>query len=140
LAVQFAAAQGLRVVAVAGDQDDTGRSIDIDRFDEIVGQSSRDATEASHSLAHGGVWLESMDTDPRGVQVPAEFAAHSQLLGRLREATREVRAAILQGSVQSDGAAHLLGALETAQSARAQLNSALLEQIEKVNGRPMRRA
>ncbi|WP_406278640.1 hypothetical protein OHT93_37600 [Streptomyces sp. NBC_00191] len=91
------------------------RPVDIDRFDEIMVQVSREATEAGHALAHSGLWLESQDTPPHGIPlVPASggsrpddadgsaFTALSQLLGRLREATREVRADVLQRPLQRE--------------------------------------
>ncbi|MFC9627688.1 hypothetical protein ACFTXM_49835 [Streptomyces sp. NPDC056930] len=127
--------------------------VDIDRFDEITVQVSREATEAGHMLAHSGLWLESQDTLPDGIPlVPAPggarpddadgsaFIARSQLLGRLREATWEVRAAVLQspqweGPVRSE----VLEALERVRAARAQLNAALLDQIGQINGGHTRR-
>lgn len=127
--------------------------VDIDRFDEIMIQVSREATEAGHALAHSGLWLESQDTPPHGIPlVPAPdvarpddadgsaFIALSQLLGRLREATREVRADVLQcPQSESPVRSEVLEALERVRAARAQLNAALLDQIGQINGGHTRR-
>ncbi|MFI0156464.1 hypothetical protein [Streptomyces lydicus] len=124
-------------------------SVEVDRFDEIMVQLSREATEAGHALAHNGLWLESQDTPPHGIpQVPAPgearlhdgggsaFIALSQLLGRLREATREVRADVLRRLLQRESPvrSEVLEALEQVRAARAQLNAALLDQIEQIIG------
>ncbi|MFF8029015.1 hypothetical protein ACFZDJ_49755 [Streptomyces sp. NPDC007896] len=127
--------------------------VDVDRFDEIMVQVSREATEAGHALAHSGLWLESQDTPPHGIPlVPAPggarpdsadgtaFIALSQLLGRLREATREVRGDVLQGPRwESPVRSEVLEALERVRAARAQLNAALLDQIGQINGGHTRR-
>ncbi|MFF7656146.1 hypothetical protein ACFZCY_41035 [Streptomyces sp. NPDC007983] len=124
-------------------------SVEVDRFDEIMVQLSREATEAGHALAHNGLWLESQDTPPHGIPlVPAPggarlndgggsgFIALSQLLGRLREATREVRADVLRRPLQRESPvrSEVLEALEQVRAARAQLNAVLLDQIDQING------
>ncbi|MFD4630939.1 hypothetical protein ACFVYR_08915 [Streptomyces sp. NPDC058284] len=128
--------------------------VGVDRFDEIMLQASREATEAGHALAHSGLWLESQDTPPHGTPlVPAlggarpddadgsALIALSQLLGRLREATREVRADVLQRPLPREGPvrSEVLEALERVRAARAQLNAALLDQIGQINGGHTRR-
>jgi hypothetical protein len=128
--------------------------VDVDRFDEIMVQVSREATEAGHALAHSGLWLESQDTPPHGIPlVPAPggsrpddadgsaFIARSQLLGRLREATREVRADVLQRPLQRESPvrSEVMEALERVRAARAQLNAALLDQIGQIHGGHTRR-
>lgn len=69
-------------------------------------------------------------------------AALSQLLGRLREATREVRAEVLRSPARQEVPVRreLLEALERVRAARAQLNAVLLEQIDHINGGRARRA
>lgn len=113
-------------------------SVEVDRFDEIMVQLSREATEAGHALAHNGLWLESQDTPPHGIPLGggSAFIALSQLLGRLREATREVRADVLRRPLQRESPvrSEVLEALEQVRAARAQLNAALLDQVDQING------
>jgi hypothetical protein len=125
-----------------------GRRIDIDKFDDMVVRLTRDATEAGHALAHAGVWLESDSTDPDGLPLGPDWPerpdldltadARSQLLGRLREATREIRAVVLEYSGQQEPhvTSDVLAALDRVKWARAGLNAAILEQIEHLNGLP----
>jgi len=128
--------------------------VDINRFDEITARISREATEAGHALAHNGLWLESQDTPPYGISLVlapegsrpddadgSAFSALSQLLGRLREATREVRADVLRRSShrESPVRSEVQEALERVKAARAQLNAALLDQIDQINGGHTRR-
>lgn len=132
------------------------RPVDVDRFDESIDRVSAETTEAGHALAHSGLWLESQDTPPHGiplVQAPpgrpeagnangSASATLSQLLGRLREATHEVRAEVLQSPARPEVPVRreVLEALEQVRAARAQLNAVLLEQIDHINGGRARRA
>lgn len=124
------------------------RPVDVDRFDESIDRVRAEATEAGHALAHSGLWLESQDTPPHGIPSEAgnvngsASAALSQLLGRLREATREVRAEVLQSPARQEVPVRreVLEALEQVRAARAQLNAVLLEQIDHINGGRARRA
>ncbi|MFF7264160.1 hypothetical protein ACFZCL_28360 [Streptomyces sp. NPDC008159] len=132
------------------------RPVDIDRFDENVDRVSAEANEAGHALAHSGLWLSSQDTPPHGVplvQAPpggpgpdsangSASAALSQLLGRLREATRTVRAEVLRGPAPQGVpvAREVVEALQRVRAARAQLNAVLLEQIDHINGGRARHA
>lgn len=131
------------------------RPVDVDRFDEAMGRVGAEATEAGHALAHSGLWLESQDTPPHGTPLTgvapggpgpggvegSTSAALSPLLGRLREATREVRSELLRSPVQPGAPLRreVLEALERVRAARAQLNAVLLEQIDHVNGGRTRR-
>ncbi|MGW1673123.1 hypothetical protein [Streptomyces sp. NPDC002324] len=131
------------------------RPVDVDRFDEVVDRVAAEATEAGHALAHSGLWLQSQDTPPHGIPSvwatpggpgpgdgdSSASAALSQLLGRLREATREVRSELLRSAVQPRGPLRheVLEALERVRAARAQLNAVLLEEIAHLDEGRMRR-
>jgi hypothetical protein len=120
--------------------------VDLDRFDDMISKLSGDATEASHSLAYNSLWVESDTTPPSGIPIlPEAFdnaavddstrAARSQLIGRLRDATRIVRTDILQESLPERNSvqSQRYSALNDVRAARAQLNAVLLEQIEQIN-------
>ncbi|MCW2904764.1 MAG: hypothetical protein JWO67_7029 [Streptosporangiaceae bacterium] len=72
-------------------------------------------------------------TDIYGTAVGVRY----EVLDRLREATTEVRADVLQRSLGDHEPVRpeVLDALEHARSARARLNAALLEGIERVTTR-----
>ncbi|MEV7189980.1 hypothetical protein [Kitasatospora sp. NPDC093102] len=120
----------------------TQHPVDVNRFDEITDHVIREATEAGHALAHNGLWLGSQDTPPHGTPRPdTADGSFSELLGHLREATREVRADVLRCSSHRESTARseVLEALERVRAARAQLNAALLDQIDQINGGHTRR-
>ena len=122
------------------------RPVDLGRFDEMIIKLSADATEASHSLAYNSLWLESDDTGAHGIPIPPEHlddatVARSHLIGHLRNATRIIRADILQQSQRQRNSAESKAyyALNDVRAARAQLNAALLEKIEQINQRRAQR-
>ncbi|MFE7528368.1 hypothetical protein ACFU7Y_22000 [Kitasatospora sp. NPDC057542] len=120
----------------------THHPVDVNRFDEITAHVRQEATEAGHALAHNGLWLGSEDTHPRGIpRLDTADGSFSQLLGRLREATWEVRADVLRCSSDRESTvrSEVLEALEYVRAARAQLNAALLDQIDQINGGHTRR-
>ncbi|MFD9220013.1 hypothetical protein ACFWDI_08305 [Streptomyces sp. NPDC060064] len=130
------------------------RPPDVDRFDEIVSRIRGEATEAGYGLAHSGIWLGSAPPPPHialsrtttrqiePLHTDDEEAATAQsyVLARLREATREVRDDVLRCSQQQgEVRVEVLLALQGVREAREQLNTALLNRIEEVNGGPVQR-
>lgn len=102
------------------------RPIDLDHFDEMIAKLSIDNTEVSYALE---------------AIYGSATADLSQLIDRLRDATRIVRADILQQSQPQSNSAlsQSYSALNDVKAARAQLNAVLLEKIEQINQRRAQR-
>lgn len=131
---------------------DAGRAVDLDGFDALVGPLRDGTVQSVYEMAFDDAWVPSMPMRTIGEVVPptiGEIAlptsdneildtnahrAKSDVLDCLRRATKLLRADVRDAQVvEKQGVSDSTWkAIDQARRARAELNTSLLAQIEKI--------